>query len=48
MEKIKQKIKMKNMMAVDCVGEGQRRKGCVALFWSDVSIKYYSNNYINA
>ena len=51
MEYIKQKIKLKNLLAVDCVGEGRRRRGGVALFWGEeleVSINTFSLNHIDA
>ena len=51
MDRIKQKIKMKNVVAVDCVGEGRKRRGGVALLWGeeiDVSINNFSFNHIDA
>ena len=51
MESIKQKIRRKNMLAVDCMGEGRRRRGGVALLWGEdleVDIQTFSLNHIDA
>lgn len=48
MESIKRKLKFKCI--VDCVGEGRKRKGGLALLWQDewcVTVSTYSKNHID-
>ena len=51
MEKVRQKLKFKGMLAVDCEGEGRSRRGGVGLFWTeecDIDIQTFPLNHIDA
>lgn len=50
MEKVRKRLNFRGMIAVDCVGEGRRRKGGVCLMWQeewDVTIMSFSSNHID-
>ena len=51
MERVRMKLKFKGMLAVDCEGDGRRRRGGIGLFWREecsVSIQSFSLNHIDA
>ena len=51
MERVRLKLKFKNMIVVDCLGDGRRRKGGLVLLWKEgweVSIRSFSTNHIDA
>lgn len=51
MENIRKKLHFKNMMVVNCEGEGRRRKGGLCLLWKEdweVIITSFSNHHVAA
>ncbi|KAL2936310.1 DNA-(apurinic or apyrimidinic site) lyase chloroplastic, partial [Bienertia sinuspersici] len=51
MERIKNKINFPGLLAVDCVGNGRKRRGGLALLWRsslEVCIQSFSQNHIDA
>lgn len=50
MEAVKKKIKMEHMIVVDCVGEGRKRSGGLALLWQhdlQTQVVSFSPNHID-
>lgn len=50
-ERVRMKLQFKGMLAVDCEGDGRRRRGGVGLLWTeecDVTIQSFSLNHIDA
>lgn len=51
MERLKHKLKLKNLLVVECDGEGRKRRGGLALLWHDnvdIIIQSFSLNHIDA
>lgn len=50
MDKVKEKLRFSNMIAVSCEGDGRRRKGALVLLWQhpvDILVQGYTLNYID-
>ena len=50
MEQIKKKLKWEHLIAVDCAGEGRKRKGGLAILWRNeiqIQVMSFSQNHID-